>query len=200
VLIASAQLVRVQHDALDYVAALGGLAGALAAIVALIFAARSKTDAERSADASEEALSIMREEAAVAKSARERRASLRIQLRARAMETSDKDPPRKVVLTLWLGNWGTEVAKRPTAKLLLPDSLALETSGDEYGNSPGAGSIGRGSDKRLKWEHRLETLILRSETPFISESSLHRRASTSLRWALDMKTWAAHTGCLRPTH
>jgi hypothetical protein len=116
--------VSVHHDWLDYLAALGGLAGGLAGLVALVFAGLSKRDAGRSAAAAEAALAIM-----------QRRAHPSVEIAVRAFGTSDTAPPAQVVLTLGFSNDGTRVAERVVVNVLVPDTLSLEPSADEYGNS-----------------------------------------------------------------
>jgi hypothetical protein len=102
------------HDVLDWLAALGGAIGGVAALVALIFAWRSERHAkasaehaahsqelaERSANAAEAELELFRGEVKEARRERSRRAQLRFELHAAVTSWLDTRPHR---LKLWLG-------------------------------------------------------------------------------------------------
>jgi hypothetical protein len=133
--LATLQEVIIHHDTLDYASVFAGVAGGLAAIVALIFALLSKRDAQRSADAAEAALAIMRREA-------QRRANPDVQLSVHALGTSPEHPPGLVVLTLGFSNdGGTRAAERLTVNFLVAERLTLMPCDDEYGNGSGHGKI-----------------------------------------------------------
>ena len=116
------------HDLFDWLAAIGGVVGGFAAVVALVFAAISKRDAARSAEAAEktqaladEQVRIMREEAETAKAERERRAAPEMQLEAQAIGISDDLPPALIVLTAGFSN---EHGTRPIGRLdVVPDHV-----------------------------------------------------------------------------
>jgi hypothetical protein len=130
------------HDWLDYFAAIGGIVGAFAAVVALIFAGLSKQDAARSADAAEatrkladEEVGIMRTEADAAEHERGRRASPEIQISARGFKLPRDGPPLTIILTLGFSNEnGTRPVERVTVNLRVPNTMTLRECKDEYGN------------------------------------------------------------------
>lgn len=148
-MLAAIQTVNVHHDALDYLAALGGLVGGIAAVVALIVAIRSKKDAARSAAAAEAAqalanehLKIARHEAEAAETERKRRAAPEIQVTAKAVGMSDDAPPMRVVLSVAFSNDnGTRAVERLGVNVLVPDSMELIAADDEDGNGVGSGRI-----------------------------------------------------------
>lgn len=152
--------VAVRHDWLDYVGALGGFAGGIAGLVALIFAGLSKRDAERSATAAEQALALMREEAKVAEAEREKRADPVAQLSALAFVNS-KDELGYVVLNIRISNEGTRAAERLMLSVVVADPLSIApcdevgaktalTSSERLGTIPG----------KQYWAKRIDSLDL----------------------------------------
>jgi hypothetical protein len=132
------------HDLVDYLAAIGGLVGGIAALAALVFAGLSKRDAARSANAAEatqeladEQVAIMRREAAAAEAERSRRAAPEIHLGARPTGTSADAPPRLIYLTVGFSNEnGTRSVERLTVNLRVPDLMSLSSVDGEQGIGP----------------------------------------------------------------
>jgi len=126
-------IVSANYDVLDYVAAVGGLVGGLAALVALWLARLSKgvaeqsaTDAKRSADAAAEQLQLMRDEL-------NRKAAPVIDLRL----TSEKENPtgRDLVLEVLVGNEGNRQADLVPTVVTIPESVKVTVVIDEQGTA-----------------------------------------------------------------
>jgi hypothetical protein len=164
----SVEVVSTHHDWLDYVAALGGLAGGIAGVVALIFAARSAGDASRSATASvqsagiaAESLTILRQEAQAAQEQRSRRAELVPSMRV--VSTERGGGHARVVLELRVDNVGTRAASRLSISVGMPPSLRFvpskpdgspEDDGQTYVGSWGP----TGETVVRRWDHDLGPL------------------------------------------
>jgi hypothetical protein len=142
------------HDWLGYVAALGGLAGGIAGVAALIFANRSAEDAKRSATAAEKtaaiaerSLTIMREEAEVAREMRSRKAEPVLILSAEVRGTMPDAPPTLVILTLGFRNEGNRVADRLMVNFLVPDNFNFIACDQEGNPTPDAGHVATTSEQ-----------------------------------------------------
>jgi len=141
------EVVSSHHDALDYLAALGGVVGALAAIVALIVAVCSAKAASRSATSSEKSLKltgasleIMRQEAQAARAERERHADVDFDLNVRVFETSVDSPPGYVMLDVGVSNDGTRSADSVLCNFYIPRQLSVRPSGPD-GSGSGTGRL-----------------------------------------------------------
>jgi hypothetical protein len=108
------EVLSTHHGLLDVFAALGGITGALAALVALGLAAKS-------AKAASESLKIMRKEAEETSKVREKRAELALEVLARPFGTSRK----VVILTLAFGNKGTKTAEHVGLNFAVPTTLQV---------------------------------------------------------------------------
>lgn len=167
------KVVSAKHDALDYMAGVGGLGGGVAAIVAAALAVRSSGAAarsasaseastkasERSASAAEKALELAENEAAFIRSERERIPRLSVHLEARSVGVSDSAPPATLVLTVTCRNSGGRDADRVIVNVAVPGSIKLEAAGDADGATPGDPMPDTGvaplSDGRLAWSSTL---------------------------------------------
>ncbi len=156
------EVISAHHDALEKIGAFGGLAGGLAGITALIFAARSAGDASRSATASErsataaetsaelaeQSLTILREEAEANREIRSRKAEPVISLFLDpAVGTTEDTPPVFVVLVLAFRNKGNKVAERVWINFLVPDSIPRMETVDQAENNTYEGSIAHTSER-----------------------------------------------------
>jgi hypothetical protein len=123
------EVLSTHHDLLDVLAALGGITGALAAVVALKLAAQSARDASVS-------LRIMEEEANEIKRVRAQRAKLMVELLAREL-----DPSRKqLILTLVFRNRGSRVAEHVGINFAVPSGLIIRPC-NQYGEIEEFGQV-----------------------------------------------------------
>lgn len=148
------EVLSTHHDWLDYVAALGGLAGGIAGVAALIFASRSAEDAKRSATAAEKtaeiaetSLTIMREEADVAREMRSRKADPVLILSAEVRGTTPDAPPTLVILRLAFRNEGDRVADQLMVNFLLPDVFNFIACDQDGNPTPDEGNIATTSEQ-----------------------------------------------------
>lgn len=160
------KVVSAKHDALDYMAVVGGLVGGGAAIVAAALAVRSSGAAARSAKASEastsaaeKALALAEDEAAFVRSERKRIPELSVDLQVRAVGVSNSAPPATLVLTVTCHNAGGRDADRVIVNVTVPKSVKLEAAGDADGATSGGPVPDTGvahlPDGRLVWSSAL---------------------------------------------
>jgi hypothetical protein len=125
--------IDIHYTWVEYAAVVGGVAGALVAIVALIFANVSKNAANAS-------LEIMRKEAAAAQEERERKSELSLTLHVRAFERDAPSPPAYVILDIGVENNGRRPAERVLCNVFIPDGLHVRPC-DADGNDAEFGTI-----------------------------------------------------------
>jgi hypothetical protein len=144
------EVLSAHHDSLDYVASLGGVAGGIAGIAALVFAARSAKDSSVSAAASEKSaeiagatLDIMRAEIAVARDLRAMRAIPTVSLRAETRGSSPDAPAALVVLIFRFANKGDRSAERLLAHISFPGRFDRVDTCDQDGTPTDEGPVRR---------------------------------------------------------
>lgn len=153
-------LVSVQHDWLDYAAAVAGVIGGVAAVAALIFALLSARAADRSARSADESarlvgeqVKIMREEADVARAERSRRAAPEAELRDPTVIERDGNgdgPATVVTLTIAVTNEaGTRSADDLAVNCWVPDSIQLRSCLDATGAETQSSNINADPTRRL---------------------------------------------------
>jgi len=140
---------------LEYLGAIGGFLGAVAAGVALVIALRSSADAKRSADAAEKALvDISRTALAAEQSAdasrtaadaaqqelqlllseQSRRPEVSVAFEARYSPNQPADERVVVVVQIGIRNVGTRDAEHATVNFLWPQGVTIKPCRDRYGN------------------------------------------------------------------